>query len=77
MDEYWPDYLSKSQMVEGTVSKRMGNVSTAHFRIEAEINGNEKTFSLHTFDGTSFNMNINDVIDVIFTAYKEAARHEK
>ena len=65
--------MEYSKMIEGSVLKRMGHVSTVHFRIEAIMDGSEKVFSVHTFDGLSYNMDIDDVIDVIFQAYKKEA----
>ena len=69
--------MEHSKMIEGSVSKRMGHVSTVHFRIEASVDGNEKVFSVHTFDGLSYNMDIDDVIDVIFQAYRKAAKMDE
>ena len=68
-------YAAHAKTIVGKVIDKRRYYSNVNLQIEAEI-GDEKTFGIGALGGVYYVVPIDDVIDVIFQAYKEAVEDE-
>lgn len=63
------NYPASAKTIIGKLIDKRNYYSNINLQIEAEI-GDEKTFGIGTFGGIYYVVPIDDVIDVIFQAYR-------